>query len=340
VPILERSSYTPPWWLRSAHLQTLWSALIRHAPEPQQRVRERLPTEDGDFIDLDWYGEPPAPIVMLLHGLTGSSQSNYIKGMQTALFRRGLRSVALNFRGCSGTPNRTWRCYHSGDTADLDYLYRSLEQREPTTPLAAVGFSLGGNVLLKWLGERGETPRLFGAAAISVPMLLHICADRMDRGFSRLYRNHLLRELKHYLRQKRAHLWRDGNIADAEKLEKLGNLSGIRSFWEYDDQVVAKLYAFRDVHDYYRKSSSRQFLKTIRTTTLIVHADDDPFMTSAVIPDADELAPQVHLEITKGGGHVGFIAASSAGQGDYWLEWRIPEFLTERLGEENVKFSF
>lgn len=330
MPIIERSSFKPAWWLFNTHLQTLWPALCRRPPHPR-RIRERLTTADGDFVDLDWCGNASAPIVILLHGLSGSSRSKYIEGMQEALAKCGLRSVALNFRGCSGRLNHTARCYHSGDTEDLDYLYRRLKQREPGTPLAAVGFSLGGNVLLKWLGEQNGVLDLFAAAAVSVPLQLNLCADRMDRGFSRLYRNHLLRDLKRYVGQKCEHLRNLGNFKEAAKLERLGDLSPLRSFWEYDDQVVARLYAFRDVHEYYQKSSSRQYLKSIRTPTLIVQSRDDPFMMPGVIPGASELSPWVHLEITQGGGHVGFVSGRVPGQPDYWLEQRIPEFLAQHF---------
>lgn len=331
MPVSNQTSFKPAWWLRNSHLQTLWPALFRCSPR-LTGIRERLQTSDGDFVDLDWCGEAPGPIVILLHGLSGSSRSGYIEGMQVALFKHGFRSVALNFRGCSGQANHTARCYHSGDTEDLDYLYLQLRQRYPQTPLAAVGYSLGGNVLLKWLGERGRTVDLFAGAAVSVPLLLNLCAERMDRGFSKLYRNQLLRELKRYLKCKHAHLRDRGNIEEADKLARLGDLSVIRSFWEYDDRVVAGLYPFRDVHDYYEKASSRQYLKSIHTPTLIIHSRDDPFMTPAVIPTEDELSSAVHFEITSGGGHVGFISGYFPGRPRYWLERRIPSFLEEQLG--------
>jgi len=257
MPIVKTSGFRPAWWLNHPHLQTLWPTLSRRAPRPPT-TRERLPTPDGDFLDLDWFGPDAAPIVLLLHGLTGSSRSHYVAGMQLALARLGLRSVALNFRGCSGQPNRTARCYHSGDTEDVDFLYRQLRQWHPDTALAAVGYSLGGNVLLKWLGEREASPDLFAAAAVSAPLLLNHCADRMDRGFSRFYRNRLIRELQEYVRDKQEYLRRAGLEEEAAKLAALGDLAGIRSFWEYDDRVVARLYRFRDVHEYYRRSSARQ----------------------------------------------------------------------------------
>ena len=330
----QHSPFKPAWWLRSAHGQTLWPALFRRVPSPPVR-RERLRTRDGDFVDLDWCGGGAGPLVILLHGLSGSSRSPYIAGLQQALLRRGLRSVAMNFRGCGGQPNDTARCYHSGDTEDLDHLCETLKRRHPDAPLAAVGFSLGGNVLLKWLGEKGQAGAgLSAAVAVSAPMRLDLCSDRMDVGFSRLYRDRLLRELKDYIRWKQRHLRGCGNVQEAEKLEKLGDLSAIRSFWEYDERVVAALYGFDGARDYYAKSSSRQYLKCIATPTLIIHSRDDPFMTPQVIPAADELSPAVRLEITAGGGHVGFVSGLIPGFPRYWLERRIPAFLLETLGRD------
>ncbi len=327
------STFEPAWWLVNAHLQTLWPALFRRAPNISVQ-RERMITQDHDFIDLDWCGSSPGPIVILIHGLTGSSRSGYIVGMQRALLDCGFRSVAMNFRGCGGEFNVSARCYHSGDTEDLHQLYAALRQREPDTPIAAIGYSLGGNVLLKWLGEQGGAVSLFAAAAISVPLLLNLCADRMDLGLSRIYRNRLIKDLKRYIEDKRAYLRAAGYTEAAEKLEQLGDLSAIRSFWEYDDRVIAGLYPFRDVHEYYRKASSRQFLKAIQVATLLIQAQDDPFMSPAVIPKVDELSPAIRLEITRGGGHVGFISGRLPGRPLYWLEQRIPAFLVERLGSE------
>ena len=250
-------------------------------------------------------------------------------GLQKSLQMFGMPSVALNFRGCSGHPNQTARCYHSGDTEDLDYLYSNLKARFPHRPMAAVGFSLGGNVLLKWLGERGRSATLVAAVAVSVPMLLNRCADRMDRGFSRLYRNRLLSELKGYVQRKRLHLHRSGQYSEYQKLSQLGDLSGIRSFWDYDDRVVAPLYGFKGVCDYYQQSSSRQFLARIHCPTLIIHSRDDPFMTVDVVPQEHELSPSVVLEITRGGGHVGFVSGHIPGRPFYWLENRIPAFLIQ-----------
>ena len=328
--MLINTTFKPAWWLNNAHLQTLYPALIRKTLSPELR-RERLITPDNDFIDIDWCGEGSQPLIILLHGLTGSSQSVYIKGLQRTLLQQGFRSVALNFRGCSGELNYSARCYHSGETEDIHFLYQTLRQREPDTLFAAVGFSLGGNVLLKWLGEQGSQLLLFAAIAVSVPLVLSTCATKLDGGFSRLYRKKLLGELKQHIQAKQRHLEKQGRRQEANRIERLGDLSGIKSFWQYDDQVVAKLHDFKNVHDYYQRSSSRQFLKSIAISTLLIQAVDDPFMTKDVLPDLDELSASVHLEITQGGGHVGFIAGEIPFKPDYWLERRIPEFLKQQL---------
>ena len=324
--MLIKTTFKPAWWLKNPHLQTLYPALFRKNTAPALR-RERLVTSDNDFVDIDWCGEGNNPLVILLHGLTSSSQSVYIKGLQAVLLRQNFRSVALNFRGCSGESNHSARCYHSGDTQDIQFLYQVLRQREPKTPFAAIGFSLGGNVLLKWLGEQGENLDLFAAVAVSVPLVLSTCATKLDSGFSKLYRANLLKELKVYIADKQRHLEKLGLKQEAEKLKQVGDLSKITSFWEYDERVVAKLHGFKSAQDYYHRSSSRQFLKNIAVPTLIIQAVDDPFMTAEVIPKLEELSPCMQLEVTQGGGHVGFVSGKNPFKPFYWLEKRIPEFL-------------
>lgn len=328
-----RTSFKPSWWLKSAHLQTIYPALFHKAPglAKIRCRRERLTASDNDFIDVDWCGKKSGPLVILLHGLGGCSQSGYIKGLQQGLDEQGFRSIALNFRGCSGESNNSSRCYHSGETEDIHFLYQTLRQREPDTPIAAVGFSLGGNVLLKWLGEQSNSLSLFSAVAVSVPFVLSTCATKLDSGFSRIYRNNLIRELKQYMEFKYAHLINSGQHGEADKISNLGDLSTIKSFWQYDDQVVAKLHGFASVEDYYQKSSSRQFLKTITVPTLVIQSQDDPFMTEEVIPEQHEISTSIILEITQGGGHVGFVSGANPFKPSYWLEHRIPEFLQQQL---------
>lgn len=326
-----QSTFKPAWWLNDAHLQTLYPALLRNTPPPAECWRERLTTPDDDFLDLDFCGTGTGPLVMLLHGLTGSSQSGYIKGLQQVFLEQGMRSIAMNFRGCSGEYNRLARSYHSGETEDIQFLYETLRGREPDTTIAAVGFSLGGNVLLKWLGEQGGNLDLFAAVAVSVPLVLHLCASKLDKGFSKVYRARLLKELKDYMRYKQQHLERLNVHAEVQKIKQLGDLSRINSFWQYDDRVVAKLHGYKNVHDYYQRSSSRQFLKNIAVPTLLIQSVDDPFMTADVLPPAEELSPHVQLEVTQGGGHVGFVAGRNPFKPVYWLEQRIPEFLRQQI---------
>lgn len=280
---------------------------------------------------LDWLtaaADPDAtPLAILLHGLAGCSGSPYIVGLQAALRHRGWASVVLNFRGSTGVPNRLARSYHSGDTGDLDALVKTVRARWPARPLAAVGFSLGGNVLLKWLGERGERAGLVAACAVSVPLRLDLCATRMDQGFSRRYRDHLLAILKRQIEAKRGQFIATGNRVELARLDALDGWREARSFWEFDDRVVAPLHGFSGVDDYYARSSSRQFLAAIRVPTLVIQAEDDPFMTPEVLPDADELGDRVTLQVTPHGGHVGFVEGSLL-RPRYWLERRIPEFLT------------
>ncbi len=330
-----QASFKPAWWLNNAHLQTIYPALFRKSIVLKDSWRERLTTPDNDFIDLDWCGKGDKPLVILLHGLTGSSESGYINGLQSKLLEQGFRSVVLNFRGCSGQSNNLARCYHSGDTEDIDFLYQTLSQREPDTAMAVIGFSLGGNVLLKWLGERGDKLSLFAAIAVSVPLVLSACATKLDSGFSRFYRGNLIRELKDYMQFKIDHLHSIGNVAEVDKINRLGDLSEIISFWQYDDQVVAKLHGFNSAKDYYQQSSSRYYLNSIEVPTLLIQAIDDPFMTAEVIPHKKELSQKITMEITQGGGHVGFVSGITPFQPRYWLEQRIPEFLQQQLFKTN-----
>ena len=232
----------------------------------------------------------------------------------------------MHFRGCSGQVNRLPRTFHSGETGDLDLIVRWLRQHWPHRPLAVVGYSLGGNVLLKWLSERGDHADVAAAVAVSVPMDLGICADRMERGFSRLY----LRLLVGSLRRKVLAKYRQRPAAAPIDLERVRRARGFR---EFDDLVTAPLHGFLDAQDYYRRSSSKGLLGGIRRPTLIIHARDDPFMTPGVLPSPATLPPQVHLEVSTHGGHVGFVAGCGLMglRPDYWLDRRIAGFLCGRL---------
>ena len=324
------ASFKPAWWLRNAHLQTLWSAFFRRAPQ-LQRSRERLWLEDGDFLDLDWHGphEAATPLVLVLHGLTGSSNSHYVLGLQQALAAQGWASAALNWRGCSGEPNLLPRGYHSGVSEDLATVIRHLQSARPLAPLYAVGYSLGGNVLLKYLGESGAESGLQAAVSVSVPFRLDQCADRIGLGFSRVYQAHFMRELVACVKDKRRQFQLDKKHRDLATLDKLGSVKSLkkmRTFWEFDDRVTAPLNGYINVDDYYRRASSRYFLGAINTPTLIIQSEDDPFVFKHSIPEASELSVCTQLELHAKGGHVGFLEGTPRKPG-YYLERRIPQWL-------------
>lgn len=320
--------FKPAWWLPGAHLQTLWNPMCRKPPV-LQRQRERVWLEDGDFLDLDWHGphEATAPLVLVLHGLTGSSNSLYALGLQQALAAQGWASAALNWRGCSGEPNLLPRGYHSGASEDLAETVRHLRAQRPMAPLYAVGYSLGGNVLLKYLGESGADSQLQGAVAVSVPFRLDQCADRIGLGFSRIYQAHFMREMIAYVKDKQRLFSHQGQADRLSILEKLGPLDGMRTFWEFDGRITAPLHGYADAQDYYKRASSRYFLGRIETPTLIIQAADDPFVFSHSVPDANELSTSTELELHAHGGHVGFVAGSPR-RPVYYLERRIPQWLT------------
>jgi len=328
---MANQAFQPAWWLTNQHLQTIFSTFFRRRPGLLCcHQRERLYTDDNDFIDIDWCNKASKkPLVILLHGLAGSAQSSYIVGLQNIISISGCRSVALNFRGCSGEANNLARAYHSGDTGDINFLYQTLRQREPETPIAVIGYSLGGNVLLKWLGEQKSNISLALAVAVSVPMQLDICATKLDQGLSKFYRNHLITHLIKSVQKKQQHLESIQLDQEAKKIIALGSLKGIKSFWEYDHQVIAPLHNFKDVHDYYNKSSSRQFLKNIQIPTKIIQAEDDPFMTPEILPEQSELSSYVELVLSAHGGHVGFINGNNPVNPNYWLEQKILNFLNQ-----------
>ena len=312
------SGFSPPWWLRNPHLQTFWPVLFRRQP-PLSHRPERLELPDGDFVDLCWTGPDHGPLVIVLHGLQGSIRSPYAVGILRALAAHGIRGVLMHFRGCSGQPNRLARGYHSGETGDLRFLLSTLRQREPETPFAAIGYSLGGNVLLKYLGEAGAETPLRAGVAVSVPLVLRTASDRLGEGLSRIYDRYLLRALLAGAKRKAPLLQAAGLDVEA--------VLGSQSIRAFDEHLTAPLHGYVDASDYYTRCSSRSFLKTIRRPTLILHAADDPFMRPEVVPDASELSASVTLELSSGGGHVGFVS----GPGRYWLEERIPAFVSSVL---------
>jgi predicted alpha/beta-fold hydrolase len=315
--VVVKSEFVPAWWLRNPHLQTLWPVLFRRRPR-LSRERERVELPDGDFIDIDWAGH--GRLALILHGLEGGSDSHYARGLLNFLAQRGFRAGVFHFRGCSGTLNRLARNYHSGDTADLAYVASRIMARGGDKSLSLIGFSLGGNVLLKWLAETGVEAPVNAAVAVSVPFSLAKVASRLERGFSRLYQWRLVSALKRKMRRK---------LGLRPLPPSIGDFAAARTFHQFDDKVTAPLHGFADADDYYRRASCGQVLHRVRSPTLIVHALDDPFMTPSVVPEAASLSPQVRLELSPCGGHVGFVTGALPGFGRYWLEQRILRFLEE-----------
>lgn len=320
-------SFMPARGLGNPHLQTLWGPLWRKRTV-LSRTRERMWLQDGDFLDLDWHGphQADAPLVLVLHGLTGSSNSPYVAGLQKVLGAKGWASVALNWRGCSGEPNLLSRSYHSGASEDLAEVIAHLRALRPLAPLYAVGYSLGGNVLLKHLGESGANSELLGAVAVSVPFRLDESANRMGQGFSRIYQRHFMREMVEYVREKQRRFQHEGLSEGLAELAALGSLENMRTFWDFDGRVTAPLHGFVDAQDYYRRASSRYFLGRIQTPTLVIQAADDPFVFPHSLPEAGELSSCTEFELHAKGGHVGFVEGSLKNPG-YYLERRIPLWL-------------
>jgi predicted alpha/beta-fold hydrolase len=315
------TTFKPAWWLPGAHLQTVWPATLRRKQKlPLKRERVELP--DGDFVDVDWMPQTAGAIILILHGLEGSVESGYASGMLGALSKYGWRCGVMHFRGCSGEVNRLPRTYHSGDTADVAFVIKKLREHEPNVPLAVIGFSLGGNVLLKWLGETAEQNPLAAAIAISVPFELDKAVDYLQQGFSKIYDKQLADSLVKKMR------WKFATQTPPFPLPPNSEVLTIRQF---DDKVTAPMYGFKSAQAYYEYASCRQYLKTITVPTLIVNAADDPFVPRDAIPQPHELAPLVQLEITQFGGHVGFVSGNIPGQPQYWLEQRLPEFLQKYL---------
>jgi len=306
-------------------VQTVVGRIARRRLEPRYD-RVRLDTDDGDFIDLDlWRGpEAPSGLCLLLHGLEGSARSGYMVTTSEALAAAGIQAVALNFRSCSGEPNRLPGAYHSGRTDDIERALDWMAARFPGLPRTAVGFSLGGNALLNLLGREGGGRGLVAAAAVSVPYDLESSADALQRGMGRVYGRRFLRSLREKAREKAV---RFPDVVAPEAARA-------RTIREFDDRLTAPIHGFRDAAHYYDEASCRQYLRGVARPTLILHALDDPFMTRDVVPRREELSPSIRLELSAAGGHVGFVEGSAPWSARYWLEERIPHFLAEKLEVE------
>ncbi|NQZ33092.1 MAG: hydrolase [Oceanospirillaceae bacterium] len=311
--------------LKNRHLQTLYSTLLRKCPPIDLEVQQ-FELADGDFVDCHWYQKPvqdsKQPIVILFHGLAGSFRSPYIQGIMQHLHKKGYASVLMHFRGCSGRANRTARAYHSGDTADAKAWITHVQKSFPESALFAIGYSLGGNMLLKLLAEYRDSSPLSAAVSVSAPVQLQYCATTMQQGFARVYQRYLLKPLKKSLQQK----FRSHDYASLIGLSVRG-LKKISSIEQFDDLYTAKIHGFSGAQEYYQKSSARQYLSQIQGNTLIIQALDDPFMSGKILPDPSQLPANISIETPENGGHLGFISGNLF-QPQYWLEQRISHYFS------------
>ena len=312
--------YRAPVLLPGGNLQTLYPALLAPRPHVVYR-RERWDTPDGDFIDLDWTTLPDtsdAPLLALFHGLEGNSNSQYARGLMQTAAQRGWRGVVVHFRGCSGELNRLPRAYHSGDSAEIDWVLRRLRAQHIGGPLFAVGISLGGNALLKWLGEQGDAARpvVQCAAAVSAPVDLHAAGKALEQGFNMIYTRNFLATMK---RKTFAKLQLHPGLFDPEKLR------ATRTLREFDDLVTAPLHGYAGVDDYYTRASSKPLLAHITVPTLLLNARNDPFLPAAALPDKQMLSAAITALFPEDGGHVGFTDKRGTLS---WMPRTVIEFVT------------
>jgi uncharacterized protein len=310
--------YHPPRWLPGGHAQTLWQQAATSKTPPYRR--ERWDTPDGDFVDLDWVDPPQGhapqtPTLVLFHGLEGSSQSPYARELMSAVHARGWRGVVMHYRGCSGEPNRLPRFYHSGDSAELDWVLRRLAG-EHVSPLVAVGVSLGGNLLLKWLGEQGAAAErvLCAGAAVCPPHDLHGVSMHLASGVNRIYTRNFLQTM---IPRALAKSHRFPGVFDEQKI------TSARTLVDYDDAVTAPLHDFRDAVDYYTRSTAKPVLGGIRVPTLLLNAANDPFVPAKFLPTLAEVSPRVLLDVQRYGGHVGFVSGRAPPGHLEWLPKRL-----------------
>lgn len=318
-------AYRAPAWLPGGHLQTLYSNLFIRVPPVAYR-RERLELPDGDFLDFDWVdGQAGAPVVILFHGLEGSADSAYARDLMTHARMRGWHGVVAHFRGCSGEDNRLPRAYFAGDSVEIGRMLRHVKSLHARVPVHAVGVSLGGNALLKWLGEQGIAANTLieRAASVSAPLDLVAAGRALDRGFNRrVYTANFLVTLKQKALRKTAQF---PGVLDAKAI------AAAATFREFDTLVTARLHGFRDADDYWLKASSKPLLRAIAVPTLVLNARNDPFLPAWALPSLDDVSPAVTLEQPAAGGHVAFPCGPFPGRLD-WLPRRLMQYFNTQPG--------
>ncbi|MFC1493065.1 YheT family hydrolase [candidate division KSB1 bacterium] len=318
MPLIERPTYIPPPFFSNCHLQTAYPTLIRKLNK-NYYLRERIDTPDGDFLDLDWAVNGNRRLAVISHGLEGNTHRQYVLGMVKHLLERDFDALAWNYRGCSGEPNRVLRFYHNGDTDDLKLVIDHAVNTGRYKELFLIGFSMGGNLTLSYLGKKGDDVPdiLMKAVTFSVPCDLEASSDALDRFSNTLYLKRFLRKLHKKIKVKMEKM--PGKIDDK-------GYSSIKSFRDFDERYTAPMNGFRDARDYWEKTSSRKFIPGIKIPTLIVSAKDDPFLEGGCYPvQESEESRNVYLEMPEHGGHTGFVEFNR--ENVYWSEKRAVRFL-------------
>jgi len=314
--------------LGNPHVQTIAARLRRSWLRPSYR-RVRIDTDDGDFLDLDVrdLDGPARATCLLLHGLEGCARSGYMLATAEALASHDIVTVGLNFRSCGGSPNRTLGTYHSGRTDDLQRALSWIEREFPDVRRTAAGYSLGGNALLVHLGSAGLAAGLDAAAAVSVPYELGVCADALEQGVGKLYSGYFLRSLGAKLQEKAVRF--PGQVSE--------HALSAGSMREFDDAFTAPVHGFESAEDYYEQCSAASFVDGVRVPTLLLKAEDDPLVPAVSIPhDAIMLNPLLDMELTSRGGHVGYYGRGDAGKRPGWMERRVADYLSARLGQDGA----
>jgi predicted alpha/beta-fold hydrolase len=326
---ISKSQFRPARWLINRHAQTIYPTLPwSGAPRLVLRC-ENIELPDGDNTAVDWVDgpagdDPNSPTLIVLHGLEGSAESSYARMLLKVATERGWRAAVLHFRDCGDYRNRLPRRYHAGETNDIRFFLERLRTEGHQGPMMAAGYSLGGNVLLKYLGENGVSTPLHAAAAVSVPLDLHLSSQALTIGFSKIYQRYLLKRMKKAVSRK------FDRYTAAFDWQRAMNA---RTFAEFDDAVTAPLHGFSGKDEYYDRCSSIGYLGDIQRPTLIINSLDDPFMTPDIIPDESQLSDCVTLEVSAHGGHVGFITGGTPWRPKYYLPERITDFLDSQITE-------
>lgn len=322
--MIVKSAFEAPFWARNRHMQTIWPRFFMRKPKLDLRW-EKMSTPDNDFVELAWTKNDNSNkgLMVIFHGLEGSAQSHYAAHLMAMLVDMQWQAVLVHFRGCGPSGNQTARSYHSGETEDNKRVLDALKTRFPDKKMLATGYSLGGNMLLKLLGEEPEQPWLSQAIAVSPPFDLGRCSEAISRGFSKVYQRHLLKSMRGKFAAKYAQY-------DYHSLLglRIDELARFESFYQFDDRITGPLHGFKNAGDYYQQCSANRYMDKIKTPTLVLHAKDDPFMTDDIVPKQAQLSDTVRIELSERGGHVGFLQGAIT-RPKLWVNERIKIMLRE-----------